>query len=92
MPYIEQCLRDKLDPMIKPIADFLRHRPAHNVAGLVNYVITKLVIELWLNCRSYHMANAIVGMFECAKLEFVRRYLNDYEDEKIEENGDVHSY
>ena len=90
MPYINTEDRKLLDPAIKEIVTILRTKPGWNVAGLVNYVITKIIISLWASCRSYHMGNSIIGVLECASREFSRRYLNWYEDGKIEENGDVH--
>lgn len=92
MPYIKQIDRDRLDPMIEPIVKYLKQKPAWNVAGLLNYVFTIIVVSLWNNCRAYHMGNSIIGAFECAAREFARRHLDEYEDEKIKENGDVQSF
>jgi len=39
---------------------------------------------------SYSDYNALVGVLECAKLEFYRRAVAAYEDKKIKENGDVY--
>lgn len=39
--------------------------------------------------RSYTVFNSIIGVFESAKLEFYRRRVASYEDEKIQENGAV---
>ncbi|MFA7286936.1 MAG: hypothetical protein WC052_04735 [Patescibacteria group bacterium] len=89
MPYIKRQERTELDPMIKPLVDWLRAKSATEVVGFLNYVFTKIVISLWVNCRSYHMGNSIVGAFECASREFSRRWLDQYEDEKIDSNGDV---
>jgi hypothetical protein len=38
---------------------------------------------------SYADYNSIIGVLECAKLEIYRRTAAPYEDEKIEQNGDV---
>lgn len=91
MPYIDQKIRDLLDPDIKEIVDTIKtfHTPT-KIAGVLNYVFTKIVVSLWSKCRTYHMGNNIVGALHCVAYEFVRRHLNVYEDEKIEENGDVH--
>ena len=32
---------------------------------------------------------AVIQALECAKLEFYRRYMAKYEDQKCDENGDV---
>jgi len=89
MPYIKQADRDLLDPHILKIVEILKQKATWNVAGRLNYVITKIILSLWNNCRAYHMANSIVGALECASREFTRRELNFYEHEKIKENGDI---
>jgi hypothetical protein len=33
--------------------------------------------------------SSLISEVECAKLEFYRRVVSPYEDEKIKENGDV---
>ena len=92
MPYIKQKKRDELDPHLKAIAKILVGQNAQYVAGNLNYVITKLILQLWDNCRSYHMGNAIVGALHCAAAEFIRRSLSPYEDDKIKQNGDVYPF
>ena len=59
------------------------------MAGMLNYVITKIIVSLWMQFRRYRTANSIVGVLECVSREFTRRYVNKYEDEKIEQNGDI---
>ena len=57
--------------------------------GTLNYIITKLV-HWWLGHNpNYERYNAAIGVLECAKLELYRRKVSPYEDEKINENGDV---
>ena len=38
---------------------------------------------------NYTNMSQVVGVLETVKLEFVRRFLEGYEDEKIQDNGDV---
>ncbi len=58
--------------------------------GELNYVITRLIYEYMLRRgKSYATMNEIVGALDCAKLEFYRRVMTPYEDEKCRENGDV---
>jgi hypothetical protein len=57
--------------------------------GEVNYIISKLVWELFDSAPSYHHGNELVGALECAKQEFYRRKMAPYEEQKIAENGDV---
>lgn len=80
MPYIKEEIKEVLDagaPIETP--------------GNLNYLITMLIKRYWVNSsRSYQAINDIVGALEGAKLEFVRRIVNDYENEKIKQNGDVY--
>jgi hypothetical protein len=92
MPYIKQNDRVQIDVMLEPLVKWLRAKSARNVAGLLNYAITKIIISLWSNCRAYHIGNSIIGALQCAAREFARRHLDPYEDEKIKENGDVHPF
>ena len=92
MPYIKQNERNPFDPHIEKLIDILKQKPAWNSMGSVNYIITKIILSLWHNCRTYHMGNAIVGVLHCAASEFVRRHLSKLEDEKIRQNGDVYPW
>lgn len=82
MPYIKQERRLQIDPVNIPDAD--------NV-GELNYVITQICRDfLFRSKASYADYNAVIGVLECAKLEFYRRAVAAYEDRKIAENGDVY--
>ena len=41
--------------------------------------------------KNYTNINEVIGVLECAKLELYRRVAAPYEDEKIEQNGDVYN-
>lgn len=59
--------------------------------GELNYAITMLVIEyLQREGLSYKTCNDIVGAMESAKMEFYRRVVSPYENQKAFENGDVY--
>lgn len=59
--------------------------------GELNYWITKLVVYyLEQKGECYQTYNDIIGALECAKQELYRRKIIPYENEKIEENGDVY--
>ena len=61
-----------------------------DTAGTLNYTITRLCHDFVdRNGLSYTNVNTLIGMLECAKMELYRRVGSPYEDEKIEENGDV---
>ena len=80
MPYIKPERRRELG-----------ETPVPRDAGELNYMITMLIrrYAVWEKL-SYQRINDIVGALEGAKLEFVRRVVNNYEDKKIIENGDCY--
>lgn len=59
--------------------------------GELNFVITS-VLKRYLNEKglSYQTINDILGALEGSKLEFYRRIAVDYENKKIDQNGDVY--
>lgn len=60
-------------------------------AGELNYLLTENCLDyLLVKNKSYQTFNDIIGALECAKLEMYRRMVVPYEDQKIEENGDVY--
>lgn len=61
-------------------------------AGDLNYGISKLV-DCYLKAHGvrYETLNAVTGALESAKLEFYRRIVGPYEDQKRFENGDVYT-
>lgn len=59
-------------------------------AGPLNYLLTKLVLK-WLGpSPNYERFNGAIGVLESMKLELYRRMVAPYEQEKMEENGDVY--
>jgi hypothetical protein len=83
MPYIPQEDRRYLDPFINELAAHL------TTYGELNYAITRLVHDYLPQELSYDVLNSLVGVFDCAKHEFIRTVLNDYEELKRKENGDI---
>ncbi len=82
MPYISVEEREKLDGLEDYQAE---------TAGELNYVITRLVDEYLVEKGiTYETLNTVVGVLECAKLEFYRRLLVEYEDLKRSQNGEVY--
>jgi len=59
-------------------------------SGDVNYVITSVLKGLTKDNLCYETINKLVGVLECAKLEYYRRVATPYEQQKISENGDVY--
>jgi wyosine [tRNA(Phe)-imidazoG37] synthetase (radical SAM superfamily) len=83
MPYIKEEDRDKLD---HPIHELLSEI---HTSGELNYVITRILHHKFRRSPSYDTAQNLIGTLEAVKLEFYRRIVAPYEDEKIEENGDL---
>ena len=85
MPYIKIQDRNKFESLVKSM-----HFVEIKTAGELNYLITQLVHSfLSQGPESYQNYNNAMGALEGAKLELYRRSISEYEDEKIEENGDV---
>jgi len=90
MPYIIPELRKRLDTSIHEMVNCLTEHRKSGQAGQLNYVIARIVFRLlrrqgW----KYSLMNEFIGALECCKLEIYRRLVADYEDIKMEENGDV---
>ena len=87
MPYINQEDRERMrhgttDEDLLP----------QNV-GELNFLITTICNAYMLSKGglSYTNINDVIGVLECAKLEAYRRLAVDYENQKIQENGDVYT-
>ncbi len=58
--------------------------------GDLNYFITKLCFNfLYKKGECYATYNTLIGVLECAKLEFYRKKVAFYEDKKEQENGPI---
>ena len=58
--------------------------------GDLNFLFSNIIRNyIWFHGSNYQRINDVVGALEGAKLEFYRRIVTPYEDNKIEENGDV---
>ena len=85
MPYVTKEVRSDLDDKINYAGRSITS------PGELNYLITNLIQEfINTNGKSYNTINAAVGALECAKIELYRRIAAKYEDEKIQQNGDVY--
>ena len=81
MPYIKKEARELLDDGGLPDNE-----------GELNYMISTLIDEnLAMHGFNYSNLNQVVGVLECAKLEIYRRMAAPYEDQKMQENGDVYN-
>jgi len=81
MPYIdgERRIALSLSPTDEPQS-----------AGELNFLFYTIAMDYWRRRHNYQAANDIIGALEGAKLEFYRRRVSFYEDEKIKQNGDIH--
>lgn len=60
-------------------------------AGELNYCLTMICKDYFKRMGGkYQQINDIVGTLEGCKLEFYRRVVSNYEDEKMKSNGDVY--
>ena len=90
MPYIKKEQREKFDILVDAlIATLDRIRDDKNIAGDLNYVISRIVWGLFDKEPSYLNGNELYGVLTCATAEFYRRKLGPLEDEKIKQNGDL---
>lgn len=77
MPYIKKDRR--VDAWFDPVTP-----------GELNFCFTELIRDYFKDHGDYQGINDILGALEGAKLEFVRRIVNPYEDKAIDRNGDVY--
>lgn len=94
MPYIKKEERDRYKSEIEKITTLLLDKfpgdnHKHFQVGDLNYIVSSIVWKLFDSNPSYTRGNELVGVLECVKQEFIRRRLNNYEDSKISENGDI---
>ena len=87
MPYIKPENRPKYEKQLDELIAIFKSLPVEEVDGEMNYVITKILREVY-PVRYFHI-NRAVGVLECVKLEYYRRIAAPYEDRKIQESGDV---
>lgn len=82
MPYIRQDIREDFNA-----AKFLNALDS----GELNYIITMLIKNyIDFHGHKYKHMNDVIGALEGAKLEFYRRIVVPYENNKIIDNGDVY--
>lgn len=87
MPYIKEKYRARYNGYIRNISNMINRLPKDDRSGHLNYVITKLLHLT--NPERYNDYNTLIGVLESAKIEFYRRKMAVYEEEKIVENGDI---
>lgn len=91
MPYVKMNYRKQFEGGIQELKtkiDLINDIDGASKDGLLNFIITKLLLEVYPE-ENYHTYNEIIGMLECCKLEFYRKKVATYEDLKEIENGIV---
>ena len=86
MPYIKAEDRAKYEKMFRTLYDSGKI----SNPGELNYIFT-IIINHYLigNGLNYQHINDAIGALEGCKLELYRRTVANYEQLKMEENGDV---
>lgn len=85
MPYI------KREDRIKFMEEIFSLVTKIESPGELNFVITTICTAfLSRKKESYADLNSVIGVLECAKLEFYRRVVSGYENQKFRLNGDVY--
>jgi hypothetical protein len=87
VPYIIDEDRNILNAFLNPLFDNLRDAPP----GYLNYAISRIVWALFEDNPCYENGNKLIGVLNCAALEFYRRKLAPYEDKQMHANGDITS-
>ena len=90
MPYVDQASRDKLYKELTALMEKMRADTI--TVGELNYAVTMLCQQyVYCTAADYaHAVNDIVGVLECAKLEYYGQIAVPYEKRKRDENGDVY--
>ena len=98
MPYVNPKARARVDPAIRLLvkslvnSQWLGDMPTGSeMAGPLNYAITRLLLDTLANTNRYSRYALIIGVLETLKMEMYRRLIAPYEDVKAEENGDVYA-
>lgn len=86
MPYILPKDRELYDTMIN---DLFIQLGANPDPGHMNYVLTRLVVLIFTNNKSYRTANDIMGVLTGVLQEFYRVEVAPYEEEKRKQNGEI---
>lgn len=86
MPYILRGRRERYNQLLADLtAEFMR---GGSEPGELNYIISSLIRRAYPDLN-YKKINEIIGVLECAKLEYYRMLAAPYENEKRIINGDV---
>lgn len=90
MPYIKNEDKLKFDKILQEVLNAFSEPPGP-LSGELNYLISSIIRE-YINAKGlrYATLNDVIGVLDSAKMEFYRRVVAPYEEEKMKENGDVY--
>ena len=99
MPYIDKEERTELDNAIENLISAIKNNKTSlnnpndfsHYLGRINYCFSRVITSL-MGSTSYKKIAMITGVLENIKQEFYRRIASSYEDQKIEQNGDIKEY
>ena len=90
MPFIDQASRALYAPAIKAIVERIPDDARHG-KGDLTYVITEILHQYFGEKLRYTDHADIIGVLECAKLEFYVGRTHAYEQKKLQEHGDIYT-
>jgi hypothetical protein len=88
MPYIRKEDRKRYEWVIDNIVALLKEIPEDERDGHVNFIFTTILKRVY-EPPKYKRYNALMGVLSCIQQEFYRRFVVSYENQKIQENGDI---
>lgn len=97
MPYIDRNRRKELDESIDNLISALSNKEKLDneefvqILGDLNYCFSRILSNL-MSDASYSKIAMITGVLENIKQEYYRRIAEPYEDQKINQNGDIKEY
>ena len=84
MPYIKELDRLKFEMLLDETLERIKN------PGELNYVISFLCKNYKPQTKwDYKKYNEVLGVMECSKQEFYRRFVTPYENLKLTQNGDI---
>ena len=97
MPYIKEEERAIVDKIIEDLTTTIDRYCIGNVnpafyaeyvCKLLTYSVYKIMVYYYKGRPWYKQAD-VIKICEAVKTEFIRRHLSEYEDKKLQENGDI---
>lgn len=92
MPYITEEKRERLQVGLAVLLfgiEELRDEDPSSLAGVLNYVFTRLCLDTLPRNPCYNDWNTVIGVLESCKLEMYRKKVSPYEDLKEGLNGEI---